>query len=253
MDEPSLQHGVGDHSGHEPPGPDGVVVAWNRVVHQVGIAVGVDYRDDGHAELAGLGDRDVLLLGVEDEHRSGGFHHVADTAQVALELGQLSFQQQRLLLGHGIELARVAHALVLLHLGDPLGDRVKVGEHPALPPLVDVGHVAALGVGLYGVLGLFLGADEQDHASASDEVPNEDVGALEMGQGLTKVDYVDASLVAVDEAFHLRVPSAGLVAELDPGLQQLLHGDDSHACLLSRFCVARAGRLDDRVKARVAK
>ena len=34
---------------------------------------------------------------------------------------------------------------------------------------------------------------------------------------------------------HLRVPAAGLVAEVDSGLQQLSHGDDSHVCFLSRF------------------
>ena len=31
-------------------------------------------------------------------------------------------------------------------------------------------------------------------------------------------------------AAHLRVPAAGLVAEVDSGLQELSHGDDSHDC-----------------------
>src|SRR5439155_23806667 len=32
-----------------------------------------------------------------------------------------------------------------------------------------------------------------------------------------------------DEALHLRIPAARLVAEVDAGLQQFFHGDDGHA------------------------
>ena len=43
---------------------------------------------------------------------------------------------------------------------------------------------------------------------------------------LLEVDDVDAVALAVDEPLHLRVPAAGLVTEVDTGLEQLLHGDD---------------------------
>ena len=48
---------------------------------------------------------------------------------------------------------------------------------------------------------------------------------------LVQIDDVDAVALAVEEALHLRVPAPGLVAEVHPGLEQLLHRDDGHASL----------------------
>jgi hypothetical protein len=48
---------------------------------------------------------------------------------------------------------------------------------------------------------------------------------LEQALRLQQVDDVDAAALAVDEAAHLRVPAARLVAEVDSGLQQLLDAD----------------------------
>ena len=93
---------------------------------------------------------------------SGALGHAAEATEVALQLLQLAVEQEGFLLGHGLELAGVAHALVLEHLADALGDRVEVGEHPAEPALVDERHAALLGVAADRVLGLLLGADEQD-------------------------------------------------------------------------------------------
>ena len=49
---------------------DRVVVARDRVVDLVRVAVGVEHRDDRDAQLAGLADGDVLLLGVDDPDRA---------------------------------------------------------------------------------------------------------------------------------------------------------------------------------------
>ena len=138
----------------------------------------------GMPELVGLGDGDVLLLGVDDEHRVGELGQVADAAQVALQLLQLPAEDERLLLGHGLEVARLLHALVLLHLLHPGADGAEVGEHPAQPALVDVGHAALAGVVGDGVLGLLLGADEQDRAAVGDHVADERVGGVDAHQRL---------------------------------------------------------------------
>ncbi len=191
-----------------------------------GIAVRVDDGDDRDAELVRLGDADVLLLGVEDEDRLGQLLHVADALQVALELLELAPDDERFLLRHGLEVAGCAHALVLLHLLHALRDRLEVGEHAAEPALVDVGHAALLGVRPDRILRLLLRADEQDRAVVRDEIPHERIRGLDPGQRLLQIDDVDAVALAEDEPLHLRVPTAGLVTEVDSGLQQLLHGDD---------------------------
>ena len=198
------------------------------MLDDVRVAVGIDHGDHRDAELVGLGHRDVLLDGVEHEDGVGQTLHVLDPAKVPLELLELAGQHQRLLLGHRLELAGVAHALVLRHLGDPLGDRLEVGQHSAKPTLVHVRHAALLGIGTDGLLGLALGADEQHPAAAGDEVTNEGVGRLDLLKGLLEVDDVDAGPLAVDESPHPRVPAAGLVSEMDTRFEQLLHCHDSH-------------------------
>ena len=116
---------------------------------------------------------------------------------------------------------------------DPVGDRAPVGQQAAEPTVVHVRHPGALRVLLDGVLRLFLRADEEDGPAALGEVAGEIVCLLQVLERLLEVDDVDPSALAEDEALHLRVPAAGLVTEVDSGLQQLLHGDDRrHRVLL---------------------
>src|SRR6266540_2902423 len=95
----SLGDGIGDDAGEQAAGPDRVVVAGDRVVDLVGVAVGVEDGHHGDAELARLGHRDVLLAGVHHPDRRGRPGHVPDAAEVALELLALVAQPQDLLLG----------------------------------------------------------------------------------------------------------------------------------------------------------
>ena len=52
--------------------------------------------------------------------------------------------------------------------------------------------------------------------------------------GLEKVDDVDAVDLAVDETAHLRVPTAGLVSEVDASQKQAFEVDCAHALGPSR-------------------
>jgi hypothetical protein len=108
---------------------------------------------------------------------------------------------------------------------DSLRDRLEVGEQPAQPALVDVGHAAGVRGLLDRVAGLLLGADEEDGAAATGELACEHLRVVQQPLGLLQVDYVDAVPLAEYEAAHLGVPAARLVAEMHPGLQQLLDAD----------------------------
>ena len=77
----ALGDGVGDDPGEQADRADRVVVARDLVVDLVGVAVGVEDRDDRDAQLARLADGDVLLLGVDDPHRARDAGHVADAAE----------------------------------------------------------------------------------------------------------------------------------------------------------------------------
>jgi hypothetical protein len=183
-DEPTLLHRVGDDPAHQAAGSDGVVVTGNDVLDQVGIAVGIDDRDDGQAELVGLRDRDVLLLGVDYEDCLREPGHASNAAQVPVQLLELSAQDEGFLLRHGLEVAGRPHTVVLLHLADTTGDGAEVGEHAAEPPLVDVRHAALGGVGRDRILGLLLGPDEEDVPAVGDQIAYEGVGGVDPFQRL---------------------------------------------------------------------
>ena len=226
---------VGDHPAHQRVGPDRIVVSGNRELDDIGVDVGVDDSDDRNAELVGLGDGDVFFLGVEDEDRVRSLVHAANAAQVLLQLLELAAEQQRFLLRHRVELAGHAHAFVLLHLGDPLGDGLEVGEHATKPTLVHVRHTRLLGVAADGILGLLLGTDEHDRATLGRQITGEVVRGLDTGEGLLEIDDVDPAALTEDEPLHLRVPPPGLVSEVDARFQHLPHGDDCHDLSLSRL------------------
>ena len=88
--------------------------------------------------------------------------------------------------------------------------------------MVDVRHAGRACDLLDHVPRLLLGADEQDRAAAPGDVGREPASPLEQLLGLQQVDDVDAVPLAEDEAAHLWVPTASLVAEMDSGLQELL-------------------------------
>ena len=78
------------------------------------------------------------------------------------------------------------------------------------------------------LLGLLLRADEEDLVAAGDGLADElerDVQALD---GLGEVDDVDPVALGEDERLHLGIPAAGLVAEVDSGLEQLPHRNGRH-------------------------
>src|SRR5262249_44046378 len=58
------------------------------------------------------------------------------------------------------------------------------------------------------------------------------MGLLEQLERLLQIDDVDAAALREDEAAHLGIPAARLVAEMDAGLQQLPHRDDRHGYVL---------------------
>ena len=72
----------------------------------VGVAVGVEQRDDLDPQLPGLGDRDVLAVRVDDQQGLGQPGHVADAGQVALDLLPLAGERRDHLLASSSAPAR---------------------------------------------------------------------------------------------------------------------------------------------------
>ena len=67
-----------------------------------------------------------------------------------------------------------------------------------------------------------LGADEEDVLAAHDDFAHELLRELDLAQGLLQVDDVDPVALRENEAAHLGIPTAGLVAEMDTGFEEFL-------------------------------
>src|SRR5438067_7227467 len=107
----ALDGGIRDLAAEQPDGADGVVVAGDHVVDALGVAIGVDQRDDGDAEPGRFVDGDVLLLRVDHEEAAGKPRHLLDAAEVLLQLLHLVLEERDLLLGQLLEGAVGGHLL----------------------------------------------------------------------------------------------------------------------------------------------
>src|SRR5207302_4671110 len=141
---------------------------------------------------------------------------------------ELIVESLRVLLGHRREVPALLALHQVVEALDPLLDRDEVREESAEPSLIDEVHSGALSFLGDRLLRLLLCADEEDLPAVGGQVPHEDVGLLDARQRLLKVDDVDPVPLHEDEALHLRVPAAGLMSEVDSGLEELLHRDDGH-------------------------
>ncbi len=231
------EHGVplgddlADRLGDQRAGADRVVVAGDHEVDPVGVAVGVDQADDRDPQAPGLFDGDLLGFQVDHEHRVGHALHVLDAAEVRPQLREVGLRGHPLARGQQRELAVGLVAFEVVQAADALADRLEVRQQAAEPAVVDERHAGGFGDVLDRVARLLLGADEQHGPAAVGERAGELLRLVQRRGGLEQIDDVDAAALTMDEAAHLGVPAARLVAEVDAGLQQLRYAYLSHEVL----------------------
>src|SRR5690606_19018539 len=166
---------------------------------------------------------------VDDENHVGQAAHAADAIEVAGELAALLLEAGDFLLRQRVVAAVGRHGFELTQPREAPLDGGEVGEESAEPALVHVEHAAACGLFGDSVLRLPLGADKQHGAPLGSDLCGE-LGSLAIElRGAPEIDDVDAVALAEDVGLHLRVPPFGLVAEVNAGLQQVLHGDRTQA------------------------
>jgi len=102
-------------------------------------------------------------------------------------------------------------------------DGFEIGQGSAEPTFVHKELSATDGFFPDGVLGLFLGTDEQNPAASGRDVEHGFVSYIDAFARLLEIDDVDAVTRCVDELCHLGVPSARLVSEMYACLKQGFH------------------------------
>ena len=170
-------------------------------------------------------DRDRFLVGVDHHQNIRQAAHFLDAAEAALKLFELAVELQQLLLGQAGALAGLKLLFERAQPADRIGDRLPIGQRAAEPAMVDVMLAAALGGGGHRPRGLALGADEQHPAARGRDVADGLQRLIEHRHRLGQVDDVDAVPLAEQIRRHLRIPTMGLVAEMNAGFQKLAHAD----------------------------
>src|SRR5437016_5650771 len=130
---PRLGNDLRDDAQNQPDGPDRVVIARNRVIHQIRIAVGVHDGDDGNFQPAAFRDGVVLAFDVHDKHRLRVTVHRADTIEVLVQARGLAAQHGLLLLDIVVDGTIRFHFFDLLEPADGTFDGFQVGECAAQP------------------------------------------------------------------------------------------------------------------------
>ena len=161
-----------------------IIVARNRVINNVGIAVGVEDRDNGDVQLARFANGEGFLVGVDDPDCTRNAAHIANTTEGARELLLLTTHHEEFLLGTSTRAGDVikVHLFEFLEALKPLVNRLEVGEHSTKPALVHERHTNSLGLLFDCLLRLLLCANKQDRSAVRDGLANEFVGAIEERQ-----------------------------------------------------------------------
>ena len=212
-------------------GADRVVVAGDHEVDPVGVAVGVDEPDDRDAQPLRFLDGDRLGLEVDHEHRVGDALHVLDAAEVGLQLREVGLRGHPLARRQQRELAL---GLVALEVVQPADAPEIVSKFVSSPPSqrwLTYGMPAASATSLIASRACFLVPTNSTVPPRWASAEANSCACCEQRLRLEQVDDVDAAALAEDEAAHLRVPAARLVAEVDAGLQQLRDAYLSHDVL----------------------
>src|SRR6185312_14995459 len=227
---------------------DSVVVARDRVRHRVGVTIRIDERHDRDVQAYTLRDRDVLFHRVDDEDGRGQALHRLDAAKIAVhpldfvaDIELFFLRQTRVVppLHRSLKVLQVLHAAL---------DRPKVRERAAKPTVVDERQRCARRFHLDRFPGLLLRADNEHVGPPRDNIADEVDGRVEPRHRLLQVDDVNAVSFGEDELAHFRVPAPRLVAEVNPGLQELLH---TYGLYQSRFSKSATHRFA-RERARAA-
>ena len=151
----------------------------------------------------------------------------------------------RFLLRETLEVAACLACLQLIQERDALLDRDEVGEHATEPAAVDIWLTGAGRLLGDRLLGLLLGPDEEHAVATSDGLTGGVEGDVQPLDGLGQVDDVDPVALREDERLHLGIPATSLVAEVDPGLQELPHRNGRHE-LTSCGCFLRSAPVGNR-------
>src|ERR1700688_2600736 len=219
----AFAHGVGNLGGKQFDRAQRVVIARNHPVHLVRIAIGVHDGNHGNSHAARFANRNRFRIGIDDEHGVRQSRHIFDTRQVLLQMLQFAVQASSLFLGELRHPAVFGHGLQCLQALDGLLEGGPIRQRATQPAMIDVEHAAAVRFLRNRFLCLALCSQEKDGLAAAALFAHKAGSLAKQLQCLLQINDVDSIAFAENILLHLRIPAAGLMAEMNSSLQQFLH------------------------------
>ena len=182
----------------------------------------------------------MLLLGVNHEHCVRQLLHGLDTAVALLEIKDFLLHCGNFLLRKQIERAVLLHLVEVVQTVDRLLDGLEVGHHTAGPTHVDIVHSATGSLFLDGFRRLLLRTHKQQRSALFGQLADEVIRLVELFHGFLQVDNINTVPLRENVLLHFRVPSSGVVSEMNTCFKQLLDRDNRHvSCPPSVFPPSR--------------
>ena len=194
----------------------------------VRVTVAIHHGNNGDTKAAGLGNSNVLLVGIDDEQHTGKACHLLDAAERSLELRDLAFLGDLLLLGENVKAPLFPIPLKLVEAIDGGLHRLVVGKHSTEPAVSNPILASASGSLSDQIRSLTLGANKEHLLAARDGRADEVAGLPKLNGSLLQIDDVNAVLLPENVRLHLRVPSLGLVTKVNAGVEQVFKSNCRH-------------------------
>src|SRR5579875_2677717 len=166
----ALKDGIRNAGCKKPDRAKRVIIARDHIIDKVGVAIRVHNRDNRNAELPGFQNRNLFLVRIDHKKSVREAWHIFDARQVLLQVLALAFEPLNLFFGQQVISSVPAHLLQFTQPLDRPLDRSVIGQQSSKPAVVDVEHLAALGLFGNGLLRLALGPNEQNDLSLPSKV-----------------------------------------------------------------------------------
>src|SRR5699024_6583096 len=140
--------------------------------------------------------------------------HIGNAAERIFKLFALPFQHKDFFFGEILEGTSSFHPIDFFHTGNAFLNRGKVRQHSTQPAMSNIRHTAANRFRLYNILGLLLGAYEENCLIGTRELRDFIESLLEELLSFFKIDNMNPITLHKDVIIHFGIPSGGKVSEV---------------------------------------
>ena len=205
-----------------------IVVSRNDDVGERRITIGIENADHRHVHALRFAHGVFFAARVDHDQGTGKTVQIAHTVEIAPDALDLATNRRLVLLLVLFDRTGCFQPLKLDEARQALPNGREVSQRSADPTLGNRRHLTLLCLGLDHRSDLLLGTEEHDLGAGCSQRTHKVRCLVQPADRLLEIDNVDLMPFPVDEWLHLWVPTAGLVAVVDSGVDQFLRSNERH-------------------------